>query len=134
MKTFWYFAVALVFLGGVAWLNAERFSTPAGVGVLYGKMTIGPICPVERPGVPCKPTPEQYAAYPVTVYESDKHTLVQTLVPNANGQFSATLPSGNYWIDVPHSGIGRVTGAPMMITIPAAGVATSTIDIDTGIR
>ena len=103
-------------------------------GGLQGTMTIGPICPVEQAGHPCKPTPAMFAAHPVFVYSSDKSALIETLTPDANGNFSITLPTGTYLIDVQHQSIGATRGVPTLLTITQNATSTLTINIDTGIR
>ena len=107
------------------------------MGTLQGSMTIGPICPVEQIGHPCNPTPEMYAAHPVFIYSSNKINLIKTLIPDAQGNFTTTLPIGMYVIDVQHQNIGKIgmtTGVPKNITINRERTATVTISIDTGIR
>jgi hypothetical protein len=103
-------------------------------GTLSGTMTIGPICPVERPGQPCKPSPETYAAHQVYVYSADRKNLITTLTPDAEGKFSTELPIGAYWIDIIHSQIGAVNGAPVTVQITRGSTPSISIDIDTGIR
>lgn len=109
-------------------------SAQQGTGTLQGNMTIGPICPVEQVGHPCNPTPQMYAAHQVFVYNSSQTKLITTLTPDASGNFSATLPSGSYLVDVQHQGIGAVTGAPVMVAVVAGKTAHISINIDTGIR
>lgn len=109
---------------------------PNARGTLSGTMTIGPICPVEQIGNPCKPTPEMYAARKVAVYALDKKTLIATLIPDASGQFSVSLPVGTYYVAMasPQSGVGSTRGVPATISIKAGATARIAIDIDTGIR
>lgn len=97
-------------------------------------MTIGPICPVERVGHPCTPTPAMYAAHPVTVYSANKATIIATLTPDAQGRFSAMLLAGTYFVDVEHQTIGAVRGVPATISVRSGQIVTLSIDIDTGIR
>lgn len=110
-------------------------STPElGTGTLNATMTIGPVCPVEREGTPCLPTPEMFAARKVSVYRSNHTTLVTTLTPNASGTMSTTLPAGDYWVDMPRQGVGGVSGLPATIRIAAGSSTSLAIDVDTGIR
>lgn len=106
----------------------------AATGTLLGTMTIGPVCPVERPDMPCLPTPEMFAARKVFVYKSDRTTLVATLIPDANGRFSAALPMGDYWVDMAHQGVGATKGLPQAVHIEAGKATTLRVDVDTGIR
>ncbi|MBI5881449.1 DUF333 domain-containing protein [archaeon] len=103
-------------------------------GYLEGKITIGPICPVERypPDPNCQPKQETFDAWKVAVMKQG--VKVAELNPALDGSFSILLPAGRYVIDfVTHHGIGG--GAlPADITVRAAGTTTLDIDIDTGIR
>jgi hypothetical protein len=104
------------------------------VGTLEGNMTIGPVCPVEQAGHPCNPTPAMYAAHLVYVYTSDRTRIIATLVPDANGHFSVTLPVGNYVADVQHQPVGSAQGVPATFTITEGKIVSLTLTIDTGIR
>ncbi len=102
-------------------------------GTLQGSMTIGPICPVERADHPCKPSPDMYAAH--KVYLLSEHNELTTLIPDADGNFSAKLAEGTYIADIDHDGIiGSITGVPAAVVIKAGKTATLHIAIDTGIR
>jgi membrane-bound inhibitor of C-type lysozyme len=109
-------------------------NTIVTTGVLKGAMSIGPVCPVEQIDNPCKATPEMYAAHPVYVYNASRSKLFATLIPDANGNFSATLHVGTYVVDVAHQAIGVVTGVPATVQISSGKTSTIAINIDTGIR
>ncbi len=118
-------------VGGTCVKDVVATST---LGVLLGKMTIAPVCPVERADTPCKPTASMYASHTVFVYTSDRSKLVTTLTPDENGAFSTTLPSGKYLIDTAHSSVGSVKITPQILTIKTNSATTVSITIDTGIR
>lgn len=103
-------------------------------GTLQGTMSIGPICPVERIGHPCTPTPEMYAAHQVYVYDTSRTKIITTLIPDAQGNFTGTLFVGSYFVDVQHQAIGGVQGVPSTVEIKARKTTTINISIDTGIR
>lgn len=107
---------------------------PQQKGHLVGKVSIGPICPVERVGVPCEPSPEQYAARKVMVYSLGGLVKVGEATPDAKGHYSIALDPGSYYVDVVHSGIGGVQGVPANVTIESGKNTTLDISIDTGIR
>ena len=71
-------------------------------GVLKGKITICPLCPVET--VPrssgCFPTSETYKTWGTAVWKLNKSDKVITLNPTQNGNYLAILPSGKYIIDL----------------------------------
>ncbi len=128
--------LAVVILASFAIFPAARqsFTPPPKMGTLAGKMTIGPICPVERIGQPCNPTPEIYTAHAVYIYRNDHRTVIDTLFPDADGQFNTMLPVGDYWVDVTHQAVGSVTGVPAETHISAEATTTLNISINTGIR
>jgi hypothetical protein len=113
------------------------FADPSVVsGALSGVMTIGPICPVERVDTPCNPTPEMYAAHKVVVYTADRKTLLATLIPNAQGAFSASFPAGSYYVTMAQTppAVGSATGVPATLVIQSGATTHLAIDVDTGIR
>lgn len=109
---------------------------PASLGTLNGTMTLGPICPVEHADNPCKPTPEMFAERKISVYASDRKTLITTITPGSTGSFSVLLPVGTYYIKMEkaQSGVGSVKGLPATVTIKAGSIVLLSVDIDTGIR
>jgi len=142
------FAAALMATGSACGGGGSNTSTvTAGDGTLIGTISIGPICPSDSvpPRPECQPTPAVYAAHPVSVYEENlaaacapigcnKGRLVTTLVPDAQGKFSMSLPESRYLIDVAHQPLGAVQGAPAEIIIIAGQTTKADISIDTGIR
>ncbi len=124
-------------LGGLYYAMRQKpqvFPVDAGTGILEGQMTIGPICPVEREDTPCKPTPEMFAARKIFVYSPDRKSLITTVTPGADGVYSATLRSGDYFVDMEHQGIGSIRGMPQAIHVVKGGITTLDISVDTGIR
>jgi len=109
-------------------------STSGKTGVIEGQMSIGPVCPVEREGQPCKATAEMYAARKISVLSLDGKTLVATITPDAEGKFRLKLPEGKYVLRTTQSGIGSISGLPATINIKANSPVILSIDVDTGIR
>jgi len=104
------------------------------IGTLPGQVTIGPLCPVERPDQPCTPTPEAYAARKVLVLTADGATRIATASLNQTGYYRVELEPGTYVVDINHVGIDRSPDMPRTITLAAGETVTLEIDIDTGIR
>ena len=124
--------IACLFLAGCA----DGAGEP---GRLEGKVTIGPIVPVERPGetyeVPC----EVYEARKVMVYDASGRKLVREVAitqvgQTATGSYTVELAPGTYTVDINHLGIDRAAGLPREVTLAAGETLTIDIDIDTGIR
>ena len=106
----------------------------SGQGTISGKVTIGPLCPVE----PCPdPVPD--------VYSSRKLILQPLLQPGTanpiyiqldpDGSFEATVNAGIYAVnltDCTFLGCNHVL--PRIVTVRPNETTTVNIDIDTGIR
>jgi len=116
-------------------LNAAR-SGPTGT--LEGKVTVGPLTPVERVGVPSPlPNPEVFTSRHLIVYAADGMTKVADVPIKASGYYgtySISLPPGTYVLDVPHQGIGHARPLPKQVTISPGKTTIVDVDVDTGIR
>ena len=109
--------------------------SPAEFGVLEGQVTIGPLSPVLQEGeTPPTPAPEVYAARQIVVFEADGETEVARLEIDADGNYRAELPAGEYLVDINHAGIDSAEGLPATVNIEPGSTVTLDIDIDTGIR
>jgi hypothetical protein len=129
--------LGLTFLTGLVFnMGCDKQSTQ-DEGTLEGKISIGPICPVETdpPDPGCLPTIETFKAYPVSVWTSDGRRKVTILEPSLDGSFKAELQPGKYLIklDIGSSNIGS-SNLPVEITVTSGKTATLNILIDTGIR
>jgi len=108
---------------------------PDLTGTLVGKVTIGPLCPVE----PCNLSPSElsdiYAARHVLIYEdADTSKLLVKINLLADGLYKVNLPEGNYLVDMEKNGIDSSSDVPAEIVIKTGLTVTVDIDIDTGIR
>jgi hypothetical protein len=104
-------------------------------GILEGKVTIGPLCPVERipPDPSCQPTDKTYKAWLIAVYSLDKKTKIAQIKPDISGNYKLELPVGNYIVDLEKQYIFN-RSLPTNIAIKKGEIAQLNIDIDTGIR
>lgn len=107
-------------------------------GFLEGKVTIGPLCPVQTvpPDPSCQPTEETYKYWQIAIWTSDKKTKVAQIEPNLDGTYKIELPVGNYIVDFEIQqpfGVGG-SNLPATISINSGETTTLNIDIDTGIR
>jgi hypothetical protein len=109
-----------------------------GRGVLKGKISIGPICPVESiPTDPaCLPTKETYKAWAIAVWTVNKKSKLATLDPKLDGTYQIVLSSGVYSIDfdVAHASTIGSSNLPTIISISNMDITIFNINIDTGIR
>jgi len=122
------FAVLAVF----AFLMAAGCATQNQHGALEGTVTIGPLCPVE----PCHLTPEQtaaaYTSRNLTVYATDRKTVVRQMPLPGDGRYAVELDAGTYYVTVKPAGIGELE--PTQVNITANGTTKLDIQVDTGIR
>ena len=128
--------VALV----LAWAACAAQPTPVGVppvGFVEGKVSIGPLTPVQRidetpPPIP----PEVYAAYVIRIYRSDGTTLVLDVKIDPAGMYRAALGAGSYGIGAARADGGTMLSraSPQPIEIQSGQTLHLDIDIDTGIR
>jgi hypothetical protein len=114
-------------------------------GSLEGKITIGPLCPVE----PCKTSPERLAKIfetrKVIVYEQRTKIKIAKIDLDENGEYAVSLRPDTYIVDVtdgkgnelplekPRATIGNVR-FPREISIKAGEKVVINFHIDTGIR
>jgi len=109
-----------------------------GNGVLKGKISIGPICPVQKdpPDPACLPAAETYKAWATAVWTVNKKTKVATLDPTLDGNYQIGLPMGNYIIDYEVARTNSIGGSNLPANVSITNIDTTTfnIDIDTGIR
>ena len=103
-------------------------------GFLQGKISIGPICPVERnpPDPNCLPTEQTYLAYPLSVYSNADGINAKVLEfhGNNNGNYEIELPAGIYEIKL-EKGLRNFSKTA---EIKANETTNLDISIDTGIR
>lgn len=104
-------------------------TTPADIGVVIGRVTAGPTCPVERIGHPCPPRPligNEVQAHAGTRVVASTHTT-------ADGTYRLQLTAGSYAIVtlVPNM-LPRCP--PHTVNVTAGRVTRTDVDCDTGIR
>ena len=106
-------------------------------GILEGKISIGPICPVETdpPDPGCLPTAETYKAYPVAVWTAGGKRKITQINPALDGSYKTDLEPGKYLIKLEtNSGNIGSSNLPVEVIIVSDYITTLNIDIDTGIR
>jgi hypothetical protein len=119
-------------------ISCVKQNIVGGSGVLMGKISIGPLCPVETipPDPNCLPTLATYKSWASAVWALDKSSKIATLDPKLDGTYEVVLPTGNYIIDFDATRTNNVGGANLPSTISIANGDTTSfnINIDTGIR
>ncbi|OGY42505.1 MAG: hypothetical protein A2Y82_04015 [Candidatus Buchananbacteria bacterium RBG_13_36_9] len=103
-------------------------------GIISGKVTIGPICPVEKVGEPCSVPASAYTSHQVIIYDSTGKIEVQKTYFNHNGTFAFSVPAGTYIVDIFKTGIERSPDLPITVTVKAGETVRVDFSLDTGIR
>jgi len=122
----------------IAAFSCNKKSEITDTGVLKGKITIGPLCPVGRipPDPACLPTAETYRAWATAIFTVKEKLKYAILIPNLDGTFEIELPVGDYFIDysvVRFIWIGK-SNLPATFSITKNDTITFNVNIDTGIR
>lgn len=108
---------------------------PAATGILEGKVTVGPLTPVERAGVtPPAPPAEVFTSRGIEILQDGHSDIYKTIHFNADGTYNVSLPEGSYTVRLLSSGIDRAAELPATVKITAGEVTELNINIDTGIR
>jgi len=103
--------------------NAQR------PGMLSGRITAGPTCPVEQAGHPCPPQP---VAAQVVVRDRSGRTVATTR-SRADGTYQLSVAAGAVALEVlPPGPFPRCT--PVDVTVAPAQAIRADITCDTGIR
>ncbi len=115
-------------------LFAGCASTVQVTGFLEGKVTIGPIYPVEKPGPPPPTPPEVYQARKIMVYDENRTKLIKQVDIDGNGNYRVELAAGVYIVDINRIGIDHSGQVPRKVDIKTGQTVKLDVDIDTGIR
>jgi hypothetical protein len=107
----------------------------SGQGTISGKVTIGPLCPVE----PCPdPIPDIYTSrqlilQPLVLQPDSGNPMYIQL--NPDGSFQATVNAGIYTVNLTNcTFLGCKYILPKIVAVRPNETTTVNIDIDTGIR
>jgi len=104
------------------------------VGVLQGRVTIGPISPVERPGENPPIPPEVYESRKVMIYDQQRGQLVSKVDLDPDGYYRVALIPDIYVVDINYAGVDSSSDVPRKVEIRPGETLEVNIDIDTGIR
>ena len=128
-----YLAAASVFAGSIVSLAAND---NVAAGVLEGHLSIFSQKEVELADAESAKTttPPDYAEYPLVVLSRDRKQEVARLTVDANGNYRAELPPGDYVVDVQDRAHKHLRVNPQLFTIAAGRTVRVDMNIDTGIR
>ncbi len=106
-------------------------SASAGEGILSGRVSIGPLCPVE----PCRESAvsNPYIGREIVLRSRDGRVFAATL--DEEGNFKITAPAGTYAMNLSNCVfMGCARALPATVLVEAGTTTRADIDIDTGIR
>ena len=108
-------------------------------GLLQGKVNIGPISPVDQPGIATPIPCDVYNARKIMIYDKTGSNLIQQVDIECNAEenyarYRIELKPGTYTVDINHLGIDSSKDVPKQVEIKAGITTRLDIDIDTGIR
>jgi hypothetical protein len=110
-------------------------AAPPPVGYLEGQVTIGPLQPVQRVGVPPPtPSPAACTARGLVVYQADIGVEAARFALGPDCTYSVALAPGDYRVELDRRGIDRSMDLPRVVTITAGQTTRLDVSIDTGIR
>lgn len=133
----------LIVNGFVKEFDIEGEVVDEGNGLLQGKVTIGPLCPVEPCNVPPELLAGVYKARKIIVYDKATKSKVDEVRLDKDGFYSLSLKAGEYIVDVSDAegnALPLDERRPMGNAIPAeaevkiGAITNLDFDIDTGIR
>ena len=131
MKKRWILLFALI----IACVSVVSCSGSASEpGILQGKVTIGPLVPVEQEGVTYEVPCEVYELRKVIIYKKNGRDLVKEVDIDCDGRYRVELSPGTYIVDINHTGIDNSSDVPTEVEIISQQTTGLDIDIDTGIR
>ena len=106
----------------------------SAIGYLQGKVSIGPICPVESEDDPCLPDPSLYSSHKLVILRSNGESVKHVAI-HGDGTYRTDLAPGTYGVDFTPHDIG-IPGSfePPEAIVREGETTILNIEIDTGIR
>jgi len=119
-------AIAVLTAALVACGRSPSSATDSGI---FGTVTAGPTCPVERVGSPCPPA---VWTGDVQATDDDGHTFGTST--DDHGDYSLSLAPGTYQVVAVTTGGGPPFGKPTSIVVSSGVERRLDLTVDTGIR
>ena len=107
--------------------------------LLQGAVIIGPISPLEIPGISQPVPPKVFSSRYLIIYDESGERIVRQVYftqigRSAMGYYTAQIAPGTYVIDINRSGMDTAEGLPVTIDVIVDETVTIDVNIDTGIR
>jgi hypothetical protein len=112
----------------VALIACGRSSSPAAISGIFGTVTAGPTCPVERMDSPCPP-----GVWTGEVRATDGGGNQLTTGTDERGNYSMALEPGTYEVAAV-TGNGPSIAKPTSVVVVAGPLQRVDLTVDTGIR
>jgi hypothetical protein len=112
----------------VALIACGRSSSPAATSGIFGTVTAGPTCPVERMDSPCPP-----GVWTGEVRATDGGGNQVTTATDERGNYSMALEPGTYEVAAV-TGDGPSIAKPTSVVVVAGPLQRVDLTVDTGIR
>jgi len=106
----------------------------AGTGYLAGHVSIGPLQPVERVGVPSPTPPPSACTARRLLLTPGGGGASQTAPVQPDCTYLVALTPGAYVVTLARSGIDRATNLPVTVHISAGQTTHLDVNVDTGMR
>ena len=104
-------------------------------GYLEGQVSIGPLQPVERVGVPPPtPSPAMCTARGLVISQADTNTEVARFALDPDCGYHVALSAGRYRVELDRRGLDFSRNLPRVVTITVGQTRRLDISIDTGLR
>jgi hypothetical protein len=125
-----------VICSGVVLLIAGTAMHAVPPGFLEGRLKISSPKEVDlADATPSERTGQNFADYPLIVLSRDGKREIARVTADENGNYRATLPPGDYILDVPgRRPKGHVRGTPQPFTVISNQTVHVDMNIDTGVR
>lgn len=126
------FVVLLLVSIIAAGCGESRSASGDGTSGVFGRVVLGPQCPVEQEGSPC---PDEPAEAEVRVMTIDGADVVADERTDADGRFRIPVEPGTYTIQAfPLEEDTIVFAKPQNLTVPEGEFVEVNVSLDTGIR
>jgi len=112
----------------VALIACGRSSSPTATSGIFGTVTAGPTCPVERTDSPCPP-----GVWTGEVRATDGGGNQVTTATDERGNYSMALEPGTYEVAAV-TGDGPSIAKPTSVVVVAGPLQRVDLTVDTGIR
>ena len=104
-------------------------------GYLQGLVSIGPLQPVERVGLPTPtPPPAVCTSRGLVVYSADTGAELRRVAFASDCTYRVALKPGSYRVELDRQGIDTSRDLPRAVTIESGQTTQLDVRIDTGIR